>query len=329
MRFVIIGSGSIALRHLRNIKSILPNSKVAVLVDKNRFTEKKKDSLSQAQSIIHSKEEAISYAPEAVIICSPASFHIDMAMFYAQNGINIFLEKPLSNNLDGVNQLIEIIKKKKIIAMVGYPLRFNRSLIKFHEKIKQGFIGDILKIRSRSSSYLPKWRPNIDYRKSVSANTKLGGGVILEVSHEIDYLRWIFGEPELIGYYHDKFSSLEIDEDCEDYAIIMMRFHDSMSNSFLGELSLDFFSPIDERFCKVFGSKGILLWNGIENTVSFQNYEHNNHEIIFHQIDFDHNEMYLDEMKHFINCVKLNNESPISIQDGLKTLKMALKVKGL
>ncbi|SVD09321.1 uncharacterized protein METZ01_LOCUS362175, partial [marine metagenome] len=230
VRFLIIGSGNIALRHISNLKELCPQSEIAVLTSKTRFSDAKKEKLNLVKNIFFTQEDALSFNPQAVFICNPASLHIQSAKFFAEKGVNLFIEKPLSDNLDEVDRLIKIIQQKQITSMVGYPLRFNKSMKYFKDALMEERIGKIIFVRSRSSSYLPDWRPDTDYRDSVSAQKKLGGGVLLEVSHEVDYLHWIFGESRIYSSYIGKLSDLEVDT--EDYAFLLMGFAEKESNSF-------------------------------------------------------------------------------------------------
>ena len=146
--------------------------------------------------------------------------------------------------------------------MVGYVLRFNKALLFFRNAIKNNTIGRIIRVSSECSSYLPDWRPGFNYKESVSAKSSLGGGVLLEVSHEIDYLRWIFGELTLLSSYTSKLSDLSIDT--EDYAFLLMK-----KNNIIIELSINFFSKQFSRLCRAIGEKGSLEWNYVTNEVIF------------------------------------------------------------
>ena len=118
--------------------------------------------------------------------------------------------------------LINICQSKKIALMTAYNLRFQPSLQEFRKQIKQQRIGKILSVRVEVGQYLPNWRPESDYRKGVSAQKKLGGGVLLELSHEIDYISWIFGDYKWVKAHISKQSNLEID--VEDTAYLLLGF---------------------------------------------------------------------------------------------------------
>ena len=128
MKIVIVGSGNISLRHSLNIKKLLPTADLALLTSEERLTSYKKKQFNIMSRFLFNRQEVINYNPIAVLICSPAPMHVNEASFYASMGINVFIEKPLSNTLDNISNLDAIVNDKGIIAMVGYVLRFNKAL---------------------------------------------------------------------------------------------------------------------------------------------------------------------------------------------------------
>jgi len=318
MKFLVIGSGEIALRHSSNIKKIIPESIIYLHANKKRFTKEKKEKFSVVSQFIFSEKELNKISPDAVIICSPSTKHLKQALLFAEKGISLFIEKPLSNSLNGIDDLVEIVKEKGIISMVGYVLRFNKALIAFKDILNENKYGSVIRIESVASSYLPSWRPNLDYTRSVSANRSLGGGVILELSHEIDYLRWIFGEPDIIYEHSDKISKLDIDT--EDYAFYLMKFKNSSNEEILCELKLDFHTQRNLRKCEVVLEKGLLIWDGIKNNVIFSNFS--KQEVLFQGKEED---MYYDQINHFIESLRQNIDTEINIHEATKTLKVILE----
>jgi len=325
MNYGVIGSGNISLRHIENILKVDPQAKVSLLTREKSFSEEKREKFQSVTNIFFNAKDLLDSKPKAIFICSPASSHIEQAIFYANHGIDIFIEKPLSNKLIGVDELSRIIYKNKIISMVGYVLRFSSSLNYFRKCLQEEIAGEIYRVNCSCSSFLPDWRPHIDYTKSVSSNSELGGGVILEVSHEIDYLRWIFGEPKLLYSYNAKFSQLNID--VEDYAFFLMQFINNQKKRFMCEVALDFFTKQKQRKCIVIGDKGVLEWNGVNNNVTFFNNKTSIKEQIFDGSAITLNDMYLNQTQHFLNCIETRNRSEIDILEGVSTLRILLEAK--
>jgi len=235
------------------------------------------------------------------------------------------IEKPISNSSKDVLKLINKCKLKKSILMVGYNLRFLESLKKFREILKKDKIGKIISIRSEVGSYLPSWRPNIDYKKSVSATKKLGGGVLLELSHDIDYLVWLFGNVKWVNSKIDKRSNLKINT--EDTAHITLCLSGkNKKNNIIANLNMDFYRHDITRFCKAIGQNGTLYWNAIDCSVKLFKKGAKQWKII-HKNKFHRDTSYISEWKHFINCIKNNKKPLIDGKDGFEVIKIIEAIK--
>src|SRR5262249_39063512 len=156
------------------------------------------------------------------IIASPASAHLEAALALADAGIHLLVEKPIANSSEGVHELIERCRKHQLVLMVGYNLRFMPSLRRAKQMIESGVIGTVLSARVEVGQYLPQWRPHADYRQGVTAQSALGGGALLELSHDIDYILWILGLPAQLSASGGKYSNLEID--VEDMVEILLEY---------------------------------------------------------------------------------------------------------
>ncbi len=316
---LIVGLGSIGLRHLRIAREIFPKSRIAIL----RHQETKvipKD----ANKVFHTLSDAIQFKPQIAIICSPASIHIQISMALVQEGVHVLIEKPISNKKEGLEELNNEAVKNNCVLMVGYNLRFLSSLNKFKNLIDNNFIGDLYSVRSEAGQYLPSWRDK-DYRKTVSAKKSLGGGVLLELSHELDYLRWIFGDIEFVQAQLSKQSALDID--VEDTVHTIMTFKKNYKNiNLIASLSLDFIRHDKVRICHVIGDKGSLRWNGLTGDIDL--FELNSTEwknIYKDEINLD--QSYKKEWLHFIECINKKEYPRISFQDSVEVLNIIDSIK--
>lgn len=306
-KILIIGFGSIGKKHFLNLKKIDNSFEIYFLCRKNQ-----KINFEDAK-FIHSLEKIELINPNFAIICNPSSMHIETAIFLANKKINFLIEKPLSNSLDRLEELNQIIKKNKIKAMVGYNLRFNRCLLKLKEIVASKSFGNILAIKIEVGQFLPLWRKNIDYRNYVSSQKRLGGGALLELSHEVDYMRWIFGEPISIVSNMQKLSSLEID--VEDYVTAEFILKIDGKNT-MCSLHLDFLQHKKVRYCKVIFENSTLHVDLINNTIEMFSKE----KLLFTiNEESDQDYTYIEEINHFINFLGEDLPSPISIEDGIKT----------
>lgn len=318
MRFLIVGCGSVGKRHLIN----LSNLGVDVVV-----CDISKDRLSRIQKghkymmVFQNIEEALSQELDAVVICTPTSMHIPVAIAAARKQLHCFIEKPLSNTLQGVDELLELTWKNQLTILVGCNMRFLPSLAQLKTIIDSQDIGRIIAGRISVGYYLPYWHPYEDYRKGYSASGKLGGGVIFDWIHEIDYLRWVFGEVEEVFCYMDKLSDLEIDT--EDIAEILLRFKSGL----IVQLHFDYIQRTYRRYYEFIGEKGVAVWDYIKRELRVCQEKPYQWKIYGNDINLELNQMYIEEMKHFINCL-LQQEKPMNdISSAKKTLQIVLAAK--
>jgi len=254
------------------------------------------------------------------VVCSPASTHMLYAQIFADNKSSIFIEKPISTSPNGIKNLIKTCEQNRTVLQVGYNLRFSVSLQKFKEIVGSGQLGVLQKIECETGQYLPDWRLESDYRVGVSARKELGGGVLLELSHEIDYLRWIFGEVIWVSGELTTESDLEID--VEDTARFKMGFHDmSDLNGLVADVSLDFVRRTPSRICRVYGSIANLEWNGLTGEVSIFEHNKNAWEKIYTDPN-DLNKTYELEWLSFIDSVNTGNKPFVTGEDGLRVIEI-------
>ena len=312
---MIVGLGSIAIRHLKIARTSLPDADTRV--HRHQPCASAPDF---SNGCVNNFDEARAFAPQVAVIANPAPYHLDTATCLAKSGIHLLVEKPLSDGIQGVKRLLQLCQDSKITLLVGYNLRFLPSLQQFKKYCHSGIIGRICSVQCVVGQYLPSWRQNIDYRLTVSSRKKLGGGVLLELSHEIDYLRWIFGEIESVLAASDKLSDLEID--VEDTAHLLFYFKkDKNGKQIRASLNMDFIRHDAVRQCVAIGTKGTLRWNGLTGTVDAFKQNMGSWQKLFCH-NSDRNDSYIAEWKHFLRCI-IGEESPsVSGKDGLRVLEI-------
>lgn len=314
-RILIVGLGSIGKRHLRLARELLPNADIRVL------RHQECDSIPEhANGCFSVLEQAIDFAPQLAVIASPATFHLSAAQPLAQAGVHLLIEKPLSASLDGVPQLLEICREQGTVLLTGYNLRFLPSLQRFRDLLNVNVIGRVLSVRCEIGQYLPSWRPDTDYRQGVSARQELGGGALLEISHELDYLRWIFGEIDWVKGTLSRQSDLEID--VEDSAHLILGFVPATDgHRLIGSVNMDFVRHDTTRLCTAIGAKGSLRWNGLTGAIEqFEAGAKEWREIFHHQHQRD--DSYLAEWQHLLSCISEQIPPLITGEDGLKVLQI-------
>ena len=318
-KILVVGYGSIGKRHVENLLSI---SNLEIIVCTKRNDVKK---LKKHAKVYRTLKQCLKEKPDMGIIANETSLHVTTAIKLANEGLDLFLEKPLSNSLKDVEKLRAIVKKKKLITQMGCNLRFHPCIKKIKSMIEQQKIGKIISVQVHNSSYLPDSHLWEDYRKSYAARKDLGGGVILtNAIHEIDYMYWFFKEVENVISISGKFSDLEVT--AEDYVSSLLKF----KNKIIGELHLDYFQRPNFRSCKIRGTKGEIYWNSDNNCVNIYNVKKKKWETKF-DTGFSHNldtySSYVEELRHFLKCVKHRKETVNDLEQGIVTLKIALAIK--
>ncbi len=313
-RVLIVGLGSIGKRHLRLARALLPNADIRVLRHQVCVTVPE-----FADGVFSSLNQAVAFAPQIAVIASPATFHLATALSLAEAGAHLLIEKPISCVIDGVQDLLDCCSARNLTVLTGYNLRFLPSLQRYRDLLKEGVIGTVLSVRCEIGQYLPTWRPDMDYEQSVSAQHKLGGGALLELSHEIDYVRWIFGEVAWVNANLSRQSDLKID--VEDTVHLIMGFVSAGGRHLTATVNLDFIRHDTTRLCTAIGEKGSLRWNGLTGVV--EHFEANAkewNEFFLHQHQRD--DSYEFEWKHFLQCVSTKEKPLVSGEDGLKVLQI-------
>lgn len=314
-RILIVGLGSIGKRHLRLARGLMPNADIRVLRHQNN-----NEVPEYSNGSYTNLDESVAFKPQIAVISSPASFHVGTSQSLADDGVHLLVEKPLSSSLTGVAHLIGTCRDKNLALLTGYNLRFLPSLQRYKDFLDEGIIGNIFSVRCEIGQYLPTWRPDTDYRTSVSASSEMGGGALMELSHELDYLRWIFGEVEWVKATLSQQSELEIN--VEDTAHLTLGFQPKANKrQLIAQVNLDFIRHDTTRSCTAIGEKGTLRWNGLNGVVSFYSAGSNEWLELFSHLHHP-DESYLAEWKNFMECVVQHKKPLVTGEDGLKVLEI-------
>jgi len=306
----IIGLGSIGRRHLRLAKELRPKLNIiAVRSGMGKKVEEEK----LLNAVVHSLEEAIDSGIEAAIIATPAVYHIQQAIELMERGIHVLIEKPLSHSLNNINEFLKVQKKSKAVGLMGYCLRYNLGALKFNDMLINKKIGQILHVQVDCGSYLPDWRKGQDYSQSVSAVKELGGGVLLEMSHEIDYIRWFFGEIKSVSANIQNSGTLDIN--VEDSADMIFE----SESGFPVSVHLDFNSRHPRRKCIARCANGDLIWDATANKVTWKT-ANGSEEMETYKNNRDY--IYKEQLKHFFDCIDNNKEPAVNVDDGIKAMQI-------
>jgi predicted dehydrogenase len=317
MRIAVIGCGSIGNRHIRNLLSLQLADVIAHDKDAKRLS-----AVAREFGVpgVPSLSEILLAKPDAVVICTHTRFHVALALEAARAGCHLLIEKPLSHNLDHVDELLDEVIKKNLVTLVGCNFKFHPSFLKMKEILDSGVLGKVLSARCQFGQYLPDWHPWEDYRNTYSAQSDLGGGILLD-SHEFDYMTWFLGDMVEVFCLSGKLSNLEIDT--EDTAEVVLRFRSGA----IGEIHLDYTQRAYQRNYEFFGENGTLKWDFVDRKVWLYAAQEDKWEVFDEPKNYDLNTMYLEEMRHFIDCVQNGKETITDIRCGRKTLQVIMAAK--
>ncbi len=235
MRAIVTGTGSIAARHVKNLRTLYPAGKIAIVA--RAAGAGVPLSLAGYVDETHADIESALQSPaDLAVIATPAIAHVDQALACAKRGIATLIEKPLAMKVADGERLLPLAAQVRLL--VGYCLRYHPLFIALEKQIAAGAIGRIYNLRAEVGQYLPNWRPGTDYRRGVTAQKALGGGALMELSHEIDLVRALFGMPNAVTAMAQRISELETD--VEDVAEIVSR-HRHGGHDVIASIHLDLF----------------------------------------------------------------------------------------
>ncbi len=317
LRALIVGLGSMGIRHFENLRR-LGCGQVDVFRSRKGPLHKSVD--LTGVSVYSNFTEALGQGYDAVVICNPTSLHLSYAQQAAEAGCDLYIEKPLSDTLDNTNELLRTVKDKCLVVSIGCQFRFHPNLTAVKRWLDDGAIGRTLSVQVDTGEYLPGWHPWEDYRKGYAARRDLGGGVVLTMIHEIDYLCWLLGPFKPACSFGGVSNALELD--VEDHTLCM----------FLSEknvpvvLNMDYLQQPPCRRMKVLGSQGVIEWDYYEGVASL---------IVDGEVleesrvseTWGRNDLFLSIMADFLDAVCKGGSPKVPLEDGIETLRIALDIK--
>jgi predicted dehydrogenase len=314
-RVLVVGAGSIGTRHIENL--LMLGAKVSVY----RYRQELSNELGALGpvTVMDSIDAALDDAPSAVVIANRTDQHLEVALAAAKRGIHMFVEKPLAPGLTGLDELRREVNERDLVVEVGCMLRFHPTLRRVRTLISQSSLGRVYVVRAWVGQHLADWRPAVDYRDSYSAHLSQGGGVLLDLIHELDYLLWMLGEVSEVSAFSGHLSELETD--AEDVVAILLRF----ATGAIVELHLDCVSPVVRRGCEVVGSDAVLTWDYMANRIELRG--RGSSPKVEEGGEFERNQMYRDHMSHFLARLVSKGAPAVGFDEGVRALKVTLAAR--
>jgi len=333
MKLLVAGLGGIGQRHVRNLRTLLGPQAEILAYRVRRDSPTLTDSLGvepgasvdekYSLRVVTDLDSALAEGPDAVLVCNPSSLHLSVATKAARAGAALFIEKPLSSDLQGVGELIDLVESRQLVGLVGYQMRFHPGLVRAAALLEEGAIGRVVAVRIEVGEYLPGWHTYEDYRQMYASRADLGGGVILSQIHELDYVYWLFGMPRRAFALGGHLTRLEVD--VEDTASILLEC--SVDGRVIPvHVHQDYIQRPSSRTCEIVGDAGKILID--LRLVTLLAYDGDGNVIESSENPgFERNQLFLDEMTHFLACVEGRESPRVSIRDGARSLAIALAAK--
>lgn len=318
MKFAVIGCGSIGQRHIENLIKL--GHKV-VAWNRTKFRRNLVEKNFGIKTF-HNLDEMLNIKDlSASIICSPSSLHYAHAKKAINKNLNLFIEKPLATSMKGIYDIEREAKKKGLISHIGTNMRFHFGPALIKKYLKKKIVGKILWVNVWAGMYLPDWHPKEDYRKMYSAKKKLGGGAVMDFIHEIDLICWLFNMPSKLAAISGNSGFLDIET--EDIVDVIMSYPKGLKIN----LHIDYIQRPFQRGIYLVGDKGSVKWDSALKKVEV--YLYNSKKVINRSYakNYKHNNMYLEQMKYFINCLIKKKQSGSDIKEGIRALELALAIK--
>lgn len=304
MKVLIVGLGSIGRKHVDALKALVPRIEIIAL----RSNENCKN--LQGVRNIYSYKGVDKNSIDFAIVSNPTANHEETLRILTKFGIPLFIEKPLSLSFH-IKDLIEEIDHRNLFTYVACNLRFLDCLKFIKESLSGELINQINEVNVYCGSYLPAWRPNMDYRKSYSSSTELGGGVHLDLIHELDYIYWLFDKPSEIIRKLRKQSALKISS--YDYAYYGLDYE-----GFSANIVLNYYRRDSKRTLEILFENETWLVDLLKNQVS------KNDEVIFSSKQTIL-ETYKSQMQYFLKSFKARKLSVNSAMDAFEVLKICME----
>lgn len=316
--FLILGCGSIGKRHLANLLALKAGNILAFDPREDRRNEV----ISRfGIETVARLEDAWARQPDVVVIAAPTRAHVPLAIEAARRGCHLFIEKPLSCGINGVDELLSLVRAQGLVTLVGCNMRFHPGIVQVKKLVEEGVVGQVAAIIAQVGHYLPDWHPWEDYRQGYSARRVLGGGVILDAIHEVDYVRWMFGEVESIVCFSGKLSGLEIET--EDTAALLLR----LATGAIAEIHMDYVQRAYSRWCQVIGNCGTIHWDYSSGQVRWYTHTARQWHTAENPQGWETNRMYLQETQHFLCCLEGKEKPVCDVFEARRVMEVALAAK--
>ena len=315
MKALVIGTGSIGRRHINNL------IKLGIKVSAYSYRRSELIKFENNQQINRqcNLDYALKEECDFIVICNSTEKHIEVAIEAAKLLKNLYIEKPISNSLNKVDELITISDTNNLLVDSGFVLRSHPNLNWISQFLRSNSLGEFIYASATAGQLLSDWRHNGDYRKSYSAFKSMGGGAIFDLIHELDIIYWLFGKVNEVTCMTQEFRPLDIES--ESVAQMLIKLETGQT----AHVRVDYVRPNYSRKLELVFEKGILYWDYLKGEVFIE--ERNKKPFLVNSIpeNFNRNDIFISHMKSFLNKINAPySHKNSSLKDGYEVLKIAL-----
>jgi len=312
MKIAVIGLGSIGRRHLGNFHTV--GVKDLAAWDAEAGARAAAATAFPFATITPTLEAAL-HGAAGVVIGTPPDSHLALGRMASERRAHVMVEKPLTVSVEGVDAWLRDCDAKGVRVLTAYNWRYWPPMLQAERLLKEGRIGALRAARTEYAYHLPHHRyPGRDYRQFYMAKSAQGGGCVLDESHAIDYMRWLCGEITEVSAVVDKISSLEIDTD--DIADLTVRF----ASGAVGNIHMNLFAWNMHSHFELMGEAGVLQWRRFENEIRLFDPKADRWEV--YPFAGQLNDMYVEEARHFVACIRGEATPRCDGWDGLQTMRV-------
>ncbi|HLN23506.1 MAG TPA: Gfo/Idh/MocA family oxidoreductase [Patescibacteria group bacterium] len=309
--FVIVGYGSIGRRHLSIMREAMPLARIIVARRGAQPLDAEQAGMAQ---VVGSLAEALAETPVAVVLCSPAPCHAAQGLACVAAGVPLLVEKPLASDAAEAASLAAAARQAGVVLQIGYCLRFDPSLTAARQALLDGQIGRLLAIEVEVAQDLRDWRPGTDWRAGVSAQAALGGGALMELSHEIDIAGWLGGPVAAVTARLARTGLLD-GSDVEDWVDLLLEFRSGAC----ARVHMDMIQQPPRRLCRMIGSEGTIEWDGIARQARL--YRRSTAEwTVLPCGTIERNTLFRAQWTHFIDRIADGAPPLVSGEDGCRVM---------
>ena len=318
MRVLVTGRGSIAQRHVRHLRELLPNVVLAVISGTGEVD----DELLPC-AVFENVNVALNWKPDAVVIASISSKHAYELELCLLLGLPCLVEKPIVTHGDQLVRLEEAYKHRAAFGaiVVGCNLRYLPALQKLKRLLSGALPCRVLRAHLEVGQALAQWRPSRDLKTTYSADESSGGGVVFDLVHEIDMAQWLLGPLQVHAAIGGRVSDLLIRSD--DVHVALLKTLDGAPVV----VSLDYFSQQAVRAYTIVTELGTYSVDIMGKRILLRT-DKGNHVVTDDMQDFDIQRTYQLQMADWLRAIENpTHEVFSSFVEGIKSAQLMLSMK--